>query len=167
MFQRAGGVNIQTQNDDGAAQERFVYFNQRYCVLRRNCQETLCHKASVCGRIIICCKCSWNETGHEHLTASNRLFCCKNIDLQKNRDDNVISEQENSETWSSDDRVGAFFYGLCLDMVRWGQGMSLFKGLNKQNIWYQLITFSWWLKLAPSSCFWPSLGIGSFYIFET
>ncbi|CAN7008948.1 unnamed protein product [Brassica rapa subsp. trilocularis] len=48
MFQRAGGVNIQTQNDDGAAQERFVYFNQRYCVLRRNCQETLCHKASVC-----------------------------------------------------------------------------------------------------------------------
>ncbi|KAG5405056.1 hypothetical protein IGI04_011175 [Brassica rapa subsp. trilocularis] len=29
-------------------QERFVYFNQRYCVLRRNCQETLCHKASVC-----------------------------------------------------------------------------------------------------------------------
>ncbi|CAG7862582.1 unnamed protein product [Brassica rapa] len=34
-------------------------------------------------------------------------------DLLRNRDENVISEQENSETWSSDDRVGAFFDGLC------------------------------------------------------
>lgn len=33
-------------------------------------------------------------------------------DLLKSRD-NVISEPENSETWSSDDRVGAFFDGLC------------------------------------------------------
>ncbi|KAF8077432.1 hypothetical protein N665_1036s0007 [Sinapis alba] len=34
-------------------------------------------------------------------------------DLLRNRDENVISEQENSEMWSSDDRVGAFFDGLC------------------------------------------------------
>ncbi|KAL0846630.1 hypothetical protein Bca101_019876 [Brassica carinata] len=34
-------------------------------------------------------------------------------DLLRNRDENVISEQVNSETWSSDDRVGAFFDGLC------------------------------------------------------
>ncbi|CAA7042247.1 unnamed protein product [Microthlaspi erraticum] len=33
-------------------------------------------------------------------------------DLLRNRD-NVISELENSETWSSDDRVGVFFDGLC------------------------------------------------------
>ncbi|KAL1217740.1 Protein SPA1-RELATED 2 [Cardamine amara subsp. amara] len=33
-------------------------------------------------------------------------------DLLRNHD-NVISEVENSETWSSDDRVGAFFDGLC------------------------------------------------------
>ncbi|CAH8314392.1 unnamed protein product [Eruca vesicaria subsp. sativa] len=34
-------------------------------------------------------------------------------DLLRSRDDNVIPEQENSEAWSSDDRVGAFFDGLC------------------------------------------------------
>lgn len=34
-------------------------------------------------------------------------------DLLRNRDESVISEHENSETWSSDDRVGAFFDGLC------------------------------------------------------
>ncbi|CAN8246510.1 unnamed protein product [Cochlearia groenlandica] len=33
-------------------------------------------------------------------------------DMLRKRD-NVISEPENSETWSSDDRVGAFFEGLC------------------------------------------------------
>lgn len=33
-------------------------------------------------------------------------------DLLRNRD-NAISELENSETWSSDDRVGVFFDGLC------------------------------------------------------
>uniref|UniRef100_A0A1J3ESL9 Protein SPA1-RELATED 2 n=1 Tax=Noccaea caerulescens TaxID=107243 RepID=A0A1J3ESL9_NOCCA len=33
-------------------------------------------------------------------------------DLLRNRD-SVISELENSETWSSDDRVGVFFEGLC------------------------------------------------------
>ncbi|KAG7552720.1 WD40 repeat [Arabidopsis thaliana x Arabidopsis arenosa] len=33
-------------------------------------------------------------------------------DLLRNRD-NTVAEVENSETWSSDDRVGAFFDGLC------------------------------------------------------
>lgn len=45
------------------------------------------------------------------------------------------------------------------------RGYLYLRTQNKRNIWYLLITFSWWLKLAPSSCLWPSRGIGSFYIF--